>query len=90
MNFVETNRRSTLTEQPAAQYPVNIRVTIPFLPRSFFLTLVAGREKRGPARRREERARHPLNTWGNLFVFIGSTAVFTIAALFAASVMATY
>jgi hypothetical protein len=72
-----------------ARYPVNIRLTVPFLPRSFFVTLIVGPERRAPERRREERLRHPLTTRGNLATMIGGWTVFTVAALFAAFVIAT-
>lgn len=65
------------------RYPVNLRVTVPFLPSPFFVTLIIGRERRGPVRRREERARHPVNTWGNLVTVATGWTVFSIATLFA-------
>jgi hypothetical protein len=67
-------------------YPVNLRVTIPFYPRSLFVTLIIGQERRGTDRLREERERHPVNTWGNLFVVVGAWSVFVVATLFAAFV----
>ena len=72
-----------------SRYPVNIRITVPFLPRPFFITLIVGPERRGTARRRDERAHHPLNTWGNLAIFMGASTIVSIAALFAAFVAAT-
>ena len=47
---------------------VNIRITIPFLVDSYYLTLVAGAERRSPERRAEERRKHPLLTIGNVSV----------------------
>ena len=73
----------------AGRYPVNIRLTIPFLARPVFLTLIIGRERRGPDRLRQERRLHPLNTWGNLLTFVVTWSMFTIAALFTAFVMAS-
>ena len=69
-------------------YPVNIRLTIPFLPRSFFITIVAGPERRTPERRREERRRHPLATTGNLATFVGGWVLLLIAAAVAAVIIA--
>ena len=68
------------------RYPVNLRVTIPFYPRPLFVTLIIGPERRGNDRLREERQRHPVNTWGNLFVVVGAWSVFVVATLFAAFV----
>jgi hypothetical protein len=76
------------TDETSVQYPVNIRVTIPLLPSSVFITFIIGRERRGHTRLQQERLRHPLNTWGNLLTFVVASTVFTVAALFCALVMA--
>jgi hypothetical protein len=89
MAYMKANIGGTVLERAPSHYPVNIRVSWPFFPKPFFFTLIIGREKRGLARRKQERTRHPLNTWGNLAVFVATWTVFSIAALFAASVMAT-
>jgi hypothetical protein len=64
-------------------YPVNLRFTVPFFPRSFFVTFIMGREKRGHDRLREERARHPISTWGNLVTVSTVLATIQVALLFA-------
>ena len=89
MAYMEANTGAAALERTASHYPVNIRVSWPFFPKPFFFTLIIGREKRGVTRRKQERVRHPLNTWGNLLVFVATWTVFSVAALFAASVMAT-
>ena len=71
-----------------SRYPVNLRLTVPFLPRPFFVTFIAGAERRGPQRLREERTRHPVNTWGNLTTLVSLWGVFNVAALFVALVAA--
>jgi hypothetical protein len=71
-----------------SRYPVNLRLTVPFVPQSFFVTFIVGSERRGPQRLREERARHPVNTWGNLATIVSLWAVFNIAVLFVALVAA--
>jgi hypothetical protein len=65
-------------------YPVNLRFTVPFFPRSFFVTFIMGREKRGPDRLREERVRNPISTWGNLVTVSTVLATINIAFLFVA------
>ena len=70
MGFLEANTGVTALERAPSHYPVNIRVSFPFFTKPFFFTLIIGREKRGLTRRQQERARHPLNTWGNLAVFV--------------------
>lgn len=49
-------------------HPVNIRLTIPLLFRSYYLTIVAGPERRSRERRFSERQKHPLFTPGNMIV----------------------
>lgn len=58
---------------------VNFRVSLPLLSRRYFLTLVAGIDKRGGARRANDRTVHPLRTLGNL-LFMGAV----LAALYGA------
>ncbi len=63
-------------------YPVNIRVTIPFLFGRWFFTLVGGPERRDPRRRAVERKKHPLFTLGNLFfLFIVGAVIGTAVAV---------
>ena len=87
MATVETAKFARVDAVEACSYPVNIRITVPF-PKPFFITLIMGAEKRGPARLSAERARHPVNTWGNLAVVVAASTVLTIAALFTALVAA--
>ena len=72
------------------ELPVNIRVTIPFVPRPIFVAVIAGTERRSAARRRLERARHPLATWGNLAILVAASAVCGTAILFASFIAASY
>jgi hypothetical protein len=69
-----------------ARYPVNLRVTVPFLPKPFFITLIIGPERRGSERRRIERRRYPISTWGNLAVAVSACTVVSVATLFMAFV----
>ena len=45
-------------------HPVDLRMSVPF-PKRFFFVLVAGRDKRGWRRRQSERMLHPITTPGN-------------------------
>jgi hypothetical protein len=76
-------------EEAPAQYPVNLRFTVPFIPNSIFVTLIVGKEKRGPECLREERARHPIQTWGNLATVAAASTVFGVATLFALLVLSS-
>ena len=52
-------------------HPVNIRLSIPLPAGRWYVTVLAGRERRDAERRREERQKHSLLTSGNMaFLFI--------------------
>ncbi len=57
-------------------HPVNIRLSLPFLPRRWYVTIVGGPERRGRERRRSDRAGNPIRTAGNLVFILGSAIVF--------------
>jgi len=62
--------------------PINVRVSLPVLGRRYFLTLVAGPERRNDERRNDDRRHHPLGTSAN-FVFFGCLGLLIYAiALF--------
>ena len=68
---------------PKAGPPVNIRLTIPFWGRQFYLTVLSGQEKRSWGRRRHERSHYPLRTLANIFFSIGFAVAFYAIALVA-------
>ena len=57
------------------QHPINIRMTLPLLIGRYYVTLVAGKERRRPARLEAERQKHRLDTGANttLIFFAGLT-----------------
>ncbi len=57
-----------------AEHPVNIRVSLPFFGRRFYLTLVAGQERRPVERLHAERSENPLATRANV-IFLGACGV---------------
>lgn len=64
-------------------HPIDLRLSIPLPTGRYYVTLVAGRERRGFARRAADARRHPLITWGNvaaIFV-LGSISGFAALAL---------
>jgi len=87
MSTIDATNIARADAEPA-RYPVNLRITVPFVPKPFFITLIIGPERRGAERRRMERERHPINTWGNLAVALGAWTVFSIATLFVGFVAA--
>ena len=62
-------------------HAINIRLTIPMLVGSFYLTIVAGRERRSAERQRGERRLHPLLKIGNVVMFLVFGTVVGLALL---------
>ena len=67
-------------EAPWRRHPVDIRLTLR-LPRGpFYLTLVAGRERRSEARLKVERGVNPLRTaWNMIFIISGALVFYGVA-----------
>ena len=63
------------------RHPVNLRLSIPLPFGRYYVTLVAGKERRGAERLASERRKHPLLTFGNLAVFFGLGCVCGLALL---------
>ncbi len=71
-------------EDPAwKRSPVDIRFTVPFFGRKFYVTVISGAEKRSPERRDQERHHYPLRSAANIFFFIGLATFFYMAAVIA-------
>ena len=64
-----------------ARHPVNLRLSIPLLFGRYYVTVVAGKERRHPERRADERRKHPLTTFGNLVAMFGLGTVCGLALL---------
>ena len=62
-------------------HPVNLRFSIPLPFGRYYVTLVAGKERRGADRLASERRQHPLLTFGNVAVFFGLGCVCGLALL---------
>ena len=62
-------------------HPVDIRLTIPLPFRSFYVTIVAGPERRAKERRAGERKKHPLLTLGNMIVYLVAGSICGLAML---------
>ena len=69
------------------RHQVNIRLTIPFFGRYYYLTVVCGEGRRSIERRDRERHRYPLRTAANIFFFVAAAALFYAAALVAVAVL---
>jgi hypothetical protein len=62
-------------------HPIDIRLSMPFVRRRFYFTIVAGQERRRPDRLRADRQTYPLVTAGNIMFTIGVSTVFAFLAL---------
>lgn len=63
-------------------HPVDIRVSLPLPFGRYYLTLVAGPERRAEPRLTAERERHPLTTFGNFaFFFVSALAINALAVV---------
>ncbi len=63
------------------RHPVNLRLSIPLPVGRYYVTLVAGKERRSADRLASERRKHPLLTFGNVAVFFGLGCVCGLALL---------
>ncbi len=71
-----------LAHQAWSRHPVNLRLTLPVWPgRRYYLTVVAGRERRNPQRRKHERQRHPIFKPGNVWFLVGLLAVLYVISV---------
>lgn len=62
-------------------HPIDIRLSLPFIASRFYFTIVAGREKRRPDRRLDDRSDYPLMTLGNALFGLGVTTLFMLIGL---------
>lgn len=71
--------REALAEPEWNLHPVNIRVSVPFLERRYYVTIVGGEDKRSATRRDHDRRKYPLRTIANIFFVLGiATILYTI------------
>lgn len=63
------------------RHPINIRLSLPLGFGRYYVTVVAGRERRSRERIASERDRHPLVSLGNLSVFFSFGVICGLAAL---------
>lgn len=69
------------------QHPINLRVTLPLPFRRWYVTLVAGPERRSSERLQQEREKHPLETLPNLMFLLSIGIVGTTALLLMTAVV---
>ncbi len=62
-------------------HQVNIRLSIPLLLGRYYVTIVAGKERRSRERRAAERTKHPLAKFNNVVVLYSCLIISGLAAL---------
>ena len=62
-------------------HPIDLRLAIPTPFGRYYATLIAGPERRNPARRAADRKRRPLVTMGNIILFASATVFAGFCAL---------
>jgi hypothetical protein len=75
------NRKASSAVPWESDHPINIRLSIPLLFKTYYVTIIAGEERRTPERLSAERRKHPLVTRGNLFFFALVGTVIGLAGL---------
>ncbi len=76
-----TAQRSAPGGESWGRHPVNLRLSIPLPFGRYYVTLVAGKERRSADRLVSERRKHALLTLGNVAVFFGLGCVCGLALL---------
>lgn len=66
---------------PWDRHRVDIRLSVPFAHRRYYMTVVSGGERRPADRVHTDRHRYPLRTAANVFFFIGVAVGFYAVAL---------
>ena len=80
LEHTEIAKRNSPSAIPwEGDHPINIRICIPLLSKRYYVTLIAGEERRSPDRLAAERARHPLLTRGNIILFAALGTVLGLA-----------
>ena len=76
----EADKPAAQAREWTSQHPINLRVSLPLPFGRWYVTLVAGRERRGKDRLKQERKKHPLETMPNL-MFLLSVGIVTSTLL---------
>ena len=81
---VQTMIAIAAADRPWRTHPVDIRLTIPSPFGAFFVTVVAGKERRSPIRREVERRDRKLTRAGNVLFVLATVGLFYGALITAA------
>jgi len=84
------NRRVPGSVPWESDHRINLRLSIPFLFKRYYVTIVAGEERRSPERRAAERQKHPITTTANVIFFVAAGTILGFAALGALQMLTIY
>lgn len=62
-------------------HPVDLRLSIPLPFGRYYVTIIAGKERRGGERRATERRRHPILRFANIAVLVAIGSILGLAGL---------
>ena len=74
-NQLEAIKRQFGNRKWTGSHPVDIRLSIPFIGRGFYLVFLMGRERRSQERLRNDRAFHPLLRTGNVMAIASAASM---------------
>ncbi|OFX07572.1 MAG: hypothetical protein A2516_04870 [Alphaproteobacteria bacterium RIFOXYD12_FULL_60_8] len=73
---------TVMRETSWKSHPVDIRMSMPWVGRRIFLTIVGGMERRSSDRIKHEKTARPVRTMGNILFILGIAALFYMLAVF--------
>ncbi len=73
-----------------SDHPINLRLSIPLLFKRYYVTILAGEERRSPDRLATERRRHPIKTTGNVIILFATGTALGLAIFGAIQLLAIH
>ena len=89
MALSPVNEQNRSPDQSKSGHAVNIRFSMPFFGRRYFLAILGGSEKRSPERRTTDRGSHPIKTTSNILFVAGFAVIFYIIAFIAIAIQSS-
>ncbi len=78
-SFTPVQLAALQTALKPRRHTVDLRLSLPWLGKRFYLVILAGEERRSPLRRRLESQLHPLWTPGNLIILFSASALMLLS-----------
>jgi hypothetical protein len=70
-----------LAASASRRLPIDVRITVPFFWRRYFVTFLAGPEQRSEERLKSERAKHAIGSFANVCIFVFLLTLFVPALI---------